>query len=382
LEVRAAELLFGLTTATSHSSAGLLFQNRWCRGLNRTPPPLNHSRVPESVERIPKMQEAQTWRTVLADILKRPGERQRIAVALGINPVTLTRWAQRQSDPRPRYLHQLLTILSEEKTALRSLLAQEFPEVTLGASAADEAPQEIDADFYAEVLQLLASSDPTPNTWSVRKRILEHALEQLDPGRRCITIALLQCVPPSAAHQVRSVRVLMGVGLPSWGGDVDQQLVLFGAESMTGRVVSTGQPVTIANLHETRLLAPPPIPGLRSLSVYPLQRAGRIAGTFNVVSSEPGYLFPSRNTLIQQYSNLVALTFAPEDYYALEDIHLCLMPPPRLQVPFLTRFRARLLEVLTEAASTQQSMTNEHAEQRVWQRIEEELVHAVFSTEG
>lgn len=342
---------------------------------------LNHSRVPESVEKDREMQEAQTWRIVLADILKRPGERQRIATALGINPVTLTRWTQSQSDPRPRHLHQLLTILSEEKTALRSLLAQEFHEVTLGTRATDEGPQEIDAGFYAEVLQLLASSDLTPNPWSVRKYILQHALEQLDPDQRCITITLLQCVPPSTGHQVRSLQVLMGVGLPAWGGNVDHQLVFFGAESIAGQVASTGQPVTIANLHETWLLAPPAIPGLGSLSVYPLQRAGRMAGTLNVLSSEPEYFLPSREALSQQYSNLVALTFGPEDYYALKDIHLCIMPPPRLQVPFLTRFRERLFEALTEAASTKQSMTNEQAEQITWQRIEEELVHAVFSTE-
>jgi hypothetical protein len=327
------------------------------------------------------MQESQTWRTVLADILKRPGERQRIARALGINPLTLTRWVQSQSDPRPRYLHQLLTILPEQQTVLRSLLAQEFPEVTLGTNTTDEVPQEIASLFYAEVLQMLASYPPTLNLWSVRKRILQQALEQLDPGRRSITITLLRCVPPSTGHKVRSVQVMMGVGLPPWGGDVDQQAVFFGVESIAGRVVSTGRPVTIENLQETRLMAPPDIPGLGSLSVYPLLRAGRIAGTFNVVSSEPGYLLPSRNALIQQYSNLVALTFAPEGWYALEDIHLHMMLPPQLQVPYLTRFRERVLEVRREAAHTQQSMTIAQAEQIVWQRIEEELVHAVFSTE-
>ncbi len=128
-------------------------------------------------------------------------------------------------------------------------------------------------------------------------------------------------------------------------------------------------------------MAPPNIPGLGSLSVYPLQRAGRIAGTFNVVGSEPGYLHAARGALIQQYSNLVAFTFAPEDCYALEDIHLCTMLPPQLQVPYLTSFRERVLEVLREAAHTQQPMTNAQAEQIVWQRIEEELVHVVFSTE-
>ena len=94
------------------------------------------------------MQETQTWRTVLADILKRSGERQRIARALGINPLTLTRWVQGQSDPLPRYRHRLLTILPEQQTVLRSLLAQEFSEVTPGTAVPGEAPQEIASRFY------------------------------------------------------------------------------------------------------------------------------------------------------------------------------------------------------------------------------------------
>jgi len=261
---------------------------------------------------------------------------------------------------------------------LRSSLAQEFPEVTPGTRATDEGPQEIASDFYAEVLQMLASYPLPPDLWSVRKRILQQALEQLDPNGRSITITLLRCVPPSTGHPVRSVQVMLGVGLPPRGGDVDQQPVFFGAESIAGRVVSTGLPVTMKDLQQTRLMALPDIPGLGSLSVYPLQRAGRIAGTFSVLSSEPGHLLASREALIQQYSNLVALTFAPEDCYALEDIHLCVMPPPPLQVPYLTRFREGVLEVLREAADTQQSMTGMQAEQVVWQRIEEELVHAVF----
>ena len=163
------------------------------------------------------MQASQIWRSVLADILKRPGERKRIASALGINPLTLTRWVKSQSNPRPRYLHQLLTILSEQQTVLRSLLAQEFPEGTLGARATDEGPQEIASRFYVEVLQTLATSSLTSDLWSIRKRILQQALEQLGPGRRSITITLMRCVPPATEHKVRSVQVMLGVGLPPWG---------------------------------------------------------------------------------------------------------------------------------------------------------------------
>src|SRR2546423_10064059 len=103
------------------------------------------------------MQESPTWRTVLADILKRPGERQRIAEALGINQLTLKRWVQNQSDPRPQYLWQLLTLVPEQQTVLRSLLAQEFSETMLSVGAADEAPQEIVSSFYAEVIEMLAT---------------------------------------------------------------------------------------------------------------------------------------------------------------------------------------------------------------------------------
>jgi len=327
------------------------------------------------------MQESPTWRTVLADILKRPGERQRIAEALGINQLTLKRWVQNQSDPRPQYLQQLLTLVPEQQTVLRSLLEQEFPEIMLRDGAADEAPQEIASSFYAEVIHMLATLPPHQHPWSIRKRILQQAFEHLDPSGRSLWITLARCVPPSTAHKVRSMQVMMGVGQPPWGGDVNQQTVFFGTESIAGRVASTGQPVTIENLQETRLMVPPNIPGLGSLSVYPLQRAGRIAGTFSIMRSEPGNFLVSCQTLIQQYSNLVALTFALEDFYAPEDIELYVMPLPPLQIPYLASFRQRVLEVMKEAGTTQQHMTNEQAEQAVWHHIEDELAHLVLSTQ-
>jgi hypothetical protein len=327
------------------------------------------------------MQESPTWRTVLADILKRPGERQRIAGALGINQLTLKRWVQNQSDPRPQYLQQLLTLVPEQQTVLRSLLEQEFSEIRPSAGAAEEGPQEIASPFYAEVLQMLATRPLEQHPRSIRKRILQQAFDHLDPSGRSLWMTLARCVPPSTTHKVRSMQVMMGVGQPPWGGDLNQQTVFFGVESIAGRVASTGQPLTIEDLQETRLMVPPNISGLGSLSVYPLQHAGRIAGTFSVMRSEPGNFLVSCQTLIQQYSNLVALTFALEDFYAPEDIELYVMPLPPLQIPYLASFRQRVLEVMQEAGTTQQHMTNEQAEQAVWHHIEDELAHLVLSTE-
>jgi hypothetical protein len=97
--------------------------------------------------------------------------------------------------------------------------------------------------------------------------------------------------------------------------------------------------------------------------------------------SEPGNFLVSCQTLIQQYSNLVALTFALEDFYAPKDIELYVMPLPPLQIPYLASFRQRVLEVMKEAGTTQQHMTNEQAEQAVWHHIEDELAHLVLSTQ-
>ncbi len=77
----------------------------------------------------------------------------------------------------------------------------------------------------------------------------------------------------------------------------------------------------------------------------------------------------------------MALTFALQDFYEPEDIDLYVMPLPPLQVPYLASFRQRVLEVMREANTTQQPITNEQAEQAVWHHIEDELARLVLSIE-
>lgn len=331
------------------------------------------------------MQESQTqtWRTLLGDILKKRGERQRLAGALGINPLTLTRWVNGQSVPRPSHLRQLPTLVSEQHTLLLTLLTKDFPGLSLVAGETDKVSPTISSAFYAEVLQKLATLPVGQSRWSIRKRILAHALEQLDPQQNSVTITLTRCVPPSPGRKVRSVQVMMGVGRPPWGGDLDQQAVFYGVDSVAGRVISSGQPLTIQNFRENTRLSPASnIEGFGSLSVYPLQQDSRIAGTFNVLSSQPEFFLPSCLSLLQQYGDLLAITFPPEDFYALEDIELRLMPIVPLQIPYLISFRERVLQGLKQTAGSQQAMTLTQAELLVWQHIEDELIQlALTNTE-
>ena len=99
----------------------------------------------------------------------------------------------------------------------------------------------------------------------------------------------------------------------------------------------------------------------------------RIAGTFTVMSTRPEYFLPSRLALIEEYSNLVALTLPDEAFYESRDIELGVMPLPHVQAPYLSRFRERVLQVLREATTRGQPMNNAQAELLVRHHLEEEL---------
>ena len=54
------------------------------------------------------MEQPGAWRELLGMYITSPRERQRIANALDVRPITLARWANGESLPRQRNLHQLI----------------------------------------------------------------------------------------------------------------------------------------------------------------------------------------------------------------------------------------------------------------------------------
>ena len=74
------------------------------------------------------MQEPRTWREFLAAVIRDTKEKQRIASEMGIDPITLTRWATRGTSPRPRsLLNRLVDALPLHREQLRELIRREFP---------------------------------------------------------------------------------------------------------------------------------------------------------------------------------------------------------------------------------------------------------------
>src|SRR5438128_1821361 len=185
------------------------------------------------------MPEAQSWRELLGTIIKNPQEKQRIARALGVNPLTLTRWVQNASTPRSHTLSKLLEILPEHRAQLMALLPEALEESS--TAAVDEVAGGIPATFYERVLRTAANLPPSLHFWSLSDLIMHQALEQLDPYRQGMAVIVAQCMPPSTGRLIRSLREVIGRGTPPWSLELEHKATLLGTESLAGHAISTGR---------------------------------------------------------------------------------------------------------------------------------------------
>ncbi|HTD18178.1 MAG TPA: hypothetical protein VK667_01480, partial [Ktedonobacteraceae bacterium] len=140
------------------------------------------------------MDEPRNWRELLGKVIADPLERQRIATALDVNAITLSRWANNSSTPRLENVRNLINALPKQQHALLlELIADEFPEFSAEFMITDEGPLEIPAAFYARILSTHADTTDALYYWSMCKLILQQMLEQLDPRRLGMTVMIAQC---------------------------------------------------------------------------------------------------------------------------------------------------------------------------------------------
>lgn len=325
------------------------------------------------------MIEPKSWRELLGAIIKDRQERQRIAHALGINPITLMRWVQNDSNPRPQYLSQLLDIIPEHRALLIKLIPEEFEEFSSVPVVAEETSAEIPTNFYARIFRTAADLPSSLHFWSLCEAILRQALEQLDPRRLGMAIIVAQCLPPSSGGLIRGLREVVGRGTPPWNRELEHKATLLGAESLAGYAVTTGRLHYQEDLSKEGLLPFRLAPLEESAVACPIMRNGRVAGALLVSSTQTRYFAVPQRTLIQAYADLLMLVFGPEDFYDLSSIHLGLMPPDEEQRTYLASFQERFSSVMHQAASGQTPISSKDAERLVWQQFEEELLQRVSS---
>lgn len=321
------------------------------------------------------MEKFSSWREFLEHCIQDSAEKQRIANELGVNAITLTRWVNNTSNPRPINLHRLLEALPRYYSVLAELIALEYPGfIDTAVKNLDDVTQEIPSAFYARILNAYANTPKAQRFWSISNLILQQALGQLDPEHIGLAITIVQCMPPAADSKIRSLREAVGRGNPPWDMNLEQRAIFLGEESLAGNVVTNCHHRIIQNRAEGRIFPAHWVEWEQSAAAYPILRAGAIAGCLLVSCVRPDYFLPIRCTLIQQYAELMTLVFEPEEFYSPQQIDLRLMPYYRTQEQYLVDFQKRVAHFMTQAMRNQQSLSYIQARQLVWNQLEEEFL--------
>src|SRR5882724_7307414 len=93
------------------------------------------------------------WRELLDSIIRTRADRDRIAASIGINSVTLTRWASGESTPRPQNLRYLLSAIPVEyRESFQALLEEDQPALSFEEGAVDSTEHEIPFQLINTVL--------------------------------------------------------------------------------------------------------------------------------------------------------------------------------------------------------------------------------------
>jgi hypothetical protein len=323
------------------------------------------------------MDEQQAWRDVLAEIIYSRSERIRLAKAVGVDPITLTRWVNGTSRPRTDALQRLLNALPPAtQTRLRPLLEQEFTDLVL-ASKRPEPPQttSISIELYERVLHAKSYVPKRLLFHTLCDLILDQALKQLDPSRDGLLLVVSGCLPPATdKNPIRSLRLLSVRGSGLWA-NLSQNHILFGLESLTGHTAAAGHLLVNQHLQDPLHRAPGyPVEGIQSAVAVPLMNTGRVAGCLSAACARAEAFAHWRLTVLEQYAHLLALAFEERAFYEPSQLMLGILPPAQIQLLHLSGFQQRVSELLKQATRANQFLSILEAEQQIWQQVEDELL--------
>jgi hypothetical protein len=319
---------------------------------------------------------ARTWRDLLAEIIHDTHEKQRIAVALGVNQVTLSRWASNLSRPRLQHHKKLLdAIPARHKQEFAELLAVEFPashEPILN-ELSEETVNEIPSAFYARIFSAYTSTPHELRITSILSLILQQMLSHVDVDQEGTSISVALCTVPPAGQLVRTLHEFTGRGTPPFKSHLEMQTFFLGIGTMAGFVVTHSRQLVIQNLREDKGFAH----FLRtdfeeSAMVYPIMFENGIAGCSIVSSTRLDFFTAVRQRLVQDYTNLMALALSPGHFYKSSQVDLHVLPHPEKQHKFFANFSQRLIATIGRLAG--QGFSRAEAEAITLREVEEEIL--------
>ncbi|GCE11928.1 GAF domain-containing protein [Tengunoibacter tsumagoiensis] len=315
-----------------------------------------------------------SWPGILQGIIKSPNERQRLATALGVTNMTLSRWASGESKPQRLHLIHLLQVVHpNHRQELLDALEQLYPEIQTWLT--EDTSSQIPSDFFAQVLNIRTTTTESLRFWRISEMVLKQALLLLDPNRLGMAVKLVQCMPPSPIDdKIRSLRERAGKGTPPWTADLEHDVLFLGLESLSGYAVEVRHIVSDDDLRQGKTFPAVQDEYEVSAAAHPIRFEGRVAGCLLASSTQPGYFSQQRLNLLATFSDLISLAFEKSDFYPTEQIELRVMPKPEVQRPILTDFRQRVTAKFLQVQQKQLQFTNAEIELQAWQDLENELL--------
>lgn len=329
------------------------------------------------------VQGASSWRELLQALIEDGNERQRIARAIDIHPITLQRWVNSTTKPHEEHMRKLLNALPPPHAAtFARFVAKEFPHLIAEEHLEKRIQNQVPAEFYREVLSVYTSTSPPLCRQAILDLVFQQAIEHLDPDRRGMSISIATFVPPLEGLQVRSMREIGGMGTPPWPGNLAQKTMFLGAESLVGNAITKLRSLVVSNRGEASFFPVQWTEHEQSAVAVPILRRGKVAGGLIVASTIPDYFVPGHVTvsIVESYAQLSTLLFEEEELFHSHEIALGCMPVYEVQFPYFRDFHKRVSQQFRLAQICGSHCTLEQARRQVWREIEEELLQAFWQT--
>jgi hypothetical protein len=186
-----------------------------------------------------------------------------------------------------------------------------------------------------------------------------------------MAITVVRCMKTEKHPYIRSLRESAAFGTSPWPGNLDQQAMFLGAESLAGLCVSSCRDVQNNDIRSNSGLLPAhQVEFELSAATAPILLSGRCAGCMLVSSTQANFFLSQyRLAFIHNYANMLALAFEPHEFYESSDIRLEVMPLHTIQRDYFSDFHRRTLEIVAKT-----NQTAAEAELKVWEELEETLL--------
>ena len=319
-------------------------------------------------------QELPDWQAVLQKIIQSTKERQRLATALGINIITLSRWVKADSHPQRSYLLRLVKVVQPvHRAEMLSALVRAYPD--MHDKFMEEIAETVPPSFFRQILKDRASIIETLRPWQISGAVLNEALKLLDPHQLGMAVTAALCMPP-VDGKIRSLREHGGRGTAPWNADLEQQSVFLGLNSLAGHVVIFGRAASVPDVRKERYIPVFGHPANWELSAgaAPIWLQGKIAGCLLAASLQLEHFTQERMDLLMTFASIFSLALNPAEFYDHQAVQLRYVPRPPTQEEYLKSFRQRVTQLMITSAQQGNPLSNAEAEKNAWQAIEEELL--------